>query len=63
MTEITVNLDEIEIKTATALVNHGAKKWIADEVAKAVKVAEAEGNKICGLYYLELLQSVKKWQS
>ena len=53
MTEITVNLDEIEIKTATALVNHGAKKWIADEVAKAVRVAEAEGNKICGLYYLE----------
>ena len=53
MTEITVNLDEIEIKTAKALVNHGAKKWIADEVANAVRVAEAEGNKICGLYYLE----------
>jgi len=53
MTEITVNLDEVEIKTALALVNHGAKKWIADEVAKAVRVAEAEGNKICGLYYLE----------
>jgi len=53
MTEITVNLDEIEIKTATALVNHGAKEWIANEVAKAVRVAEAEGNKICGLYYLE----------
>ena len=53
MTEITVNLDEIEIKTAKALVNYGAKEWIADEVAKAVRVAEAEGNKICGLYYLE----------
>ena len=53
MTEITVNLDEVEIKTALALVNHGAKKWIADEIAKAVRVAEAEGNKICGLYYLE----------
>ena len=53
MTEITVNLDEVEIKTASALVNHGAKEWIADEVAKAVRVAEAEGNKICGLYYLE----------
>ena len=53
MTEITVNLDEVEIKTALALVNHGANKWIADEVAKAVRVAEAEGNKICGLYYLE----------
>ena len=53
MTEITVNLDEVEIKTALALVNHGAKKWIANEVAKAVRVAEAEGNKICGLYYLE----------
>ena len=47
MTEITVNLDEIEIKTAKALVNHGAKECIADEVAKAVRVAEAEGNKIC----------------
>ena len=53
MTEITVNLNEVEIKTALALVNHGANKWIADEVAKAVRVAEAEGNKICGLYYLE----------
>jgi len=53
MTEITVNLDEVEIKTATALVKHGAKEWIANEVAKAVRVAEAEGNKICGLYYLE----------
>ena len=53
MTEITVNLDEVEIKTATALVKHGAKEWIANEVAKAVGVAEAEGNKICGLYYLE----------
>ena len=45
MTEITVNLDEVEIKTASALVNHGAKKWIADEVAKAVRVAEAEGQR------------------
>ncbi len=53
MTEITVNLDEVEIKTASALIKHGTKKWIADEVAKAVRVAEAEGNKICGLYYLE----------
>lgn len=32
---------------------HGARPWIAEEVAKAVAVAESKGNIICGLYYLE----------
>lgn len=39
--------------TADLLVKYGAKAWIADEVAKAVTEAEAYGNVICGLYYLE----------
>lgn len=48
-----ISLDEIEATTKAALEKHGAQPWIADEVAKAVRVAESVGNKICGLYYLE----------
>jgi (2R)-3-sulfolactate dehydrogenase (NADP+) len=51
--KITVSLDEIEALTTSALVSHGAEKWIAEEVAKAVRKAESTGNLICGLYYLE----------
>ena len=53
MSHISVKLDDIENYTITALVKHGASSWNAKEVAKAVRVAEAEENKICGLYYLE----------
>ena len=48
-----ITLDEIEITTRTALERHGAAPWIAAEVARAVRKAEAVGNRICGLYYLE----------
>lgn len=48
-----ISLDEIFTVTKAALENHGAAPWVADEVAKAVRKAEAVGNKICGLYYLE----------
>ena len=48
-----ISLDEIETATKTALERHGAHAWIAAEVAKAVRKAEAVNNKICGLYYLE----------
>ncbi len=48
-----VSLDEIETTTIKALERHGAAPWIAAEVAKAVRKAEAVGNRICGLYYLE----------
>ncbi len=48
-----VPLSEIEMTTQTALERHGALPWIAAEVAKAVRKAEAVGNRICGLYYLE----------
>jgi len=50
---IQVTLDEIEETTRIALESHGAVPWIANEVAKAVRKAEAVGNRICGLYYLE----------
>lgn len=53
MKKITVTLDQIETVSKQALVAHGASNWIAEEVAKAVRVAEANGNLICGLYYLE----------
>jgi len=48
-----VSLDEVETTTRTALERHGAAPWVAAEVAKAVRKAEAVGNRICGLYYLE----------
>ena len=48
-----ISLDEIESVTKAALTRHGAQDWVADEVANAVRKAEAIGNKICGLYYLE----------
>jgi (2R)-3-sulfolactate dehydrogenase (NADP+) len=46
-------LDEIETLTRAALRNHGANEFAAAEVARAVRVAESFGNKICGLYYVE----------
>ena len=48
-----ISLDEIEKLTTAALERHGAQPWIAASVADAVRKAEAVGNKICGLYYLE----------
>ena len=53
MTKISVTLKEIESYTIKALENHGTASWVAKEVASAVRVAEAESNKICGLYYLD----------
>lgn len=48
-----VSLNEVEELTHTLLVSHGADEWIASEVARAVRKAEAIGNKICGLFYVE----------
>lgn len=48
-----VPLEAIETTTVEALVRHGASSDVARSVAKAVRVAEATGNLICGLYYLE----------
>lgn len=53
MEKIEVNLSEIEALTEKALTSHGASIWIAKSVARAVRTAEAKGNLICGLYYLE----------
>lgn len=44
---------QIEASSKSALMNHGAADWISAEVARAVARAEAFGNRICGLYYLE----------
>ena len=48
-----VTLDQIQSVTTKALQVHGAADWIAESVAHAVRVAEAQGNVICGLYYVE----------
>ena len=53
MEKIEVNLSEVEALTEKALTSHGASDWIAKSVARAVRTAEAKGNLICGLYYLE----------
>lgn len=51
--KILVSLKDIELNTTQALISHGAVPWVAAEVAKAVTQAEAEGNLICGLFYLD----------
>ncbi|HJM36133.1 MAG TPA: Ldh family oxidoreductase, partial [Acidimicrobiales bacterium] len=48
-----ISLDEIEETTRKALIKHGASEKIAPLVAHAVRVAEGNGNRICGLYYVE----------
>jgi len=48
-----IELSEIEATVSIALKRHGALPWIAEEVARAVRKAEAIENRICGLYYLE----------
>ncbi|MEM7293758.1 MAG: Ldh family oxidoreductase [Pseudomonadota bacterium] len=48
-----VTLDAIESQTVAALGAHGALPWVAQCVAAAVRKAEATGNLICGLYYLD----------
>ena len=53
MSKIKVDLNTIEATAKQALIAHGADDWIAQSVAHAVRIAEAKGNLICGLYYLE----------
>ena len=48
-----VSVHDIEARSNAALIAHGAGDWQASEVARAVARAEATGNVICGLYYLE----------
>ncbi|MGR3467360.1 MAG: Ldh family oxidoreductase [Shimia sp.] len=48
-----IPIPEIEATARTALEAHGARSDIAADVALAVAYAEAHGNVICGLYYLE----------
>lgn len=48
-----ITVQEIEAKSNSALIAHGAGMTQAGHVAAAVARAEALGNVICGLYYLE----------
>ncbi len=48
-----ISVTEIEAQSRKALLAHGAGEMQAAAVAKAVARAEALGNVICGLYYLE----------
>ncbi|MEN9010578.1 MAG: Ldh family oxidoreductase [Yoonia sp.] len=48
-----VAVEQIEATSKAALLAHGAADMQASHVARAVARAEALGNVICGLYYLE----------
>jgi (2R)-3-sulfolactate dehydrogenase (NADP+) len=48
-----ITISQVEDMSKAALMRHGAEDWIAASVAHAIGEAEANGNKICGLYYLE----------
>ncbi len=49
----TVALDDVQNHARRALELHGASPGAAEAVAHAIRVAERNGNRICGLYYLE----------
>lgn len=49
----TIPVSEIQRLSETALASYGAAAPIAAEMARAIAWAEARGNRICGLYYLE----------
>ncbi len=48
-----IDIAEIETTARVAMVKAGASEAVAKSVARAVAEAEAHGNVICGLYYLE----------
>ena len=48
-----ITIQDIETKARAAMIAHGAGDGQAAHVARAVARAEALGNVICGLYYLE----------
>jgi len=48
-----ITLDQVEQASRRALLLHGARDDTAGHVARAIRVAESNGNRICGLYYLE----------
>ena len=48
-----LKLVEVEEASHRALVSHGARDDTAGLVARAIRFAESNGNRICGLYYLE----------
>ncbi|MDG2428449.1 MAG: Ldh family oxidoreductase [Acidimicrobiales bacterium] len=50
---LSLTLDEIAEYTRRCLIRYGATEQVATQVAHAVRVAESNGNRICGLYYLE----------
>lgn len=52
MAEVTVSRAEAEALAEAALTAHGAAPANARPTARAMCLAEAEGNPVCGLYYL-----------
>lgn len=52
MHSVAVDRQAIESTAFAALVRHGASTENAQPVARALALAEAEGNRVCGLFYL-----------
>lgn len=54
MTPVETSWEEIEAVCLEALTLHGAAAETARAVAGAITRAEADGNRVCGLYYLPI---------
>ncbi|MDX0676174.1 Ldh family oxidoreductase [Sinorhizobium medicae] len=54
MTTVELSREEIEAVCLAALTVHGATAGNARPVARAIAMAEAAGNRVCGLYYLPI---------
>ncbi len=54
MTPVETSREEIEAVCLEALTVHGAAAENARAVASAIATAEADGNRVCGLYYLPI---------
>lgn len=61
MTTVELSREEIEAVCLAALTVHGAAAGNARPVARAIAMAEAAGNRVCGLYYLR--SSAGTWRS
>lgn len=54
MNQVLVTVEDIERTALSALISHGATRANAAPVARAIARAEADGNRVCGLFYLPI---------
>lgn len=61
MSTVAATPEEIEARALSALTAHGASRGNAAPVARAIALAEARGNRVCGLYYLPIFCEHLAW--